>query len=261
VRRRMRLIAIALLLRAVQVGGQQVAGSAARQGRILTRRPPPPARRPLLADQVGLRTLNVDTARTAMLYVPAGYRADRPVPLVVMLHGAGGNPRRVLTYVMALADSTGVMLLAPQSAGTTWDVIRGRYGPDVAFIDRALAHVFAHYAVDTTRLAIGGFSDGATYALSLGITNGDLITHVIAFSPGFMVPAAERGAPRLFVSHGTKDQVLSIDACSRQIVRRVRDAGYDVLYREFDGGHTVPSAIAREAFTWLKDGKSTRSSQ
>jgi phospholipase/carboxylesterase len=31
----------------------------------------------------------------------------------------------------------------------------------------------------------------------------------------------------------------------------VRDAGYDVRYREFDGGHTVPPAIAREAFAWL----------
>jgi phospholipase/carboxylesterase len=114
-----------------------------------------------------------------------------------------------------------------------------------------LTHVFANYAVDTMRLAVGGFSDGATYALSLGITNGDLFTHVIAFSPGFMVPAAQRGAPRLFVSHGTKDRILSIDACSRRIVRRVREGGYDVRYREFDGGHTVPPAVAREAFDWL----------
>jgi phospholipase/carboxylesterase len=152
---------------------------------------------------------------------------------------------------MPFADTAGVILLAPQSAGMTWDVVRGHYGPDVVLIDRALAHVFAHYAVDTTRLAIGGFSDGATYALSLGITNGDLFTHVIAFSPGFMVPVARRGAPRLFVSHGTKDQILSIDACSRRIVRRVRDGGYDVTYREFEGGHTVPPTIAREALAWL----------
>jgi predicted esterase len=249
--RSMGALAIALLLSTARIEAQQTAGSAAVQGRVLARRPLPAATRPLPADSVGLRTLDVDAAGTAMLYIPAGYRADRPAPIVVMLHGAAGNPRRVLSYVMSLADSTGVLLLAPQSAGTTWDVIRGRYGPDVAFIDRALAHVFARYAVDTTRVAIGGFSDGATYALSLGITNGDVFTHVIAFSPGFMAPAAQRGAPRLFVSHGTKDQVLSIDACSREIVRRVRDGGYDVRYREFDGGHTVPPNIAREAFDWL----------
>jgi phospholipase/carboxylesterase len=170
---------------------------------------------------------------------------------MVVLHGAGGNPRRVLNYVMPLADSAGVILLAPQSAGITWDAVRGRYGPDVAFIDRALAYVLTHFSVDTTRLAIGGFSDGATYGLSLGITNGDLFTHVIAFSPGFMVPSGQRGEPRVYVSHGRKDQILSIDASSRRIVPRVRDGGYDVTYREFNGGHTVPPAIAREALVWL----------
>lgn len=251
-----RLAAIGLLLGVGETGAQQVLSSAATQGRILVRRPSLTALRP--ESPTGLHTLGVDTARMALLFVPRGYRADRPAPLVVMLHGAGGNPRRVLNYVMALADSTGVLLLAPQSAGTTWDVIRGRYGLDVAFIDRALSHVLAHYAVDTTRLAIGGFSDGATYALSLGITNGDVFTHVIAFSPGFMVPAAQRGEPRLFVSHGTEDRVLSIDACSRQIVRRVRDAGYEVAYREFEGGHTVPPSIAREAFAWLTDVQAGR---
>jgi phospholipase/carboxylesterase len=159
---------------------------------------------------------------------------------------------------MSLADSAGAILAAPKSLGLTWDVIRGRYGPDVALIDRALSEVLASYAVDTTRIAIGGFSDGATYALSVGITNGDLFTHVIAFSPGFMVPAAQRGEPQLFVSHGTQDRVLSIDACSRQIVRRVRDAGYDVRYREFEGGHTVPAVVAREALVWLVGERKAR---
>jgi predicted esterase len=253
--RQVRVVAVALLLGATGTSAQQVAGATG-QGRLAARRVAPSATRHVAS--AGLHTLSVDPERTALVFVPASYRADRPAPLVVMLHGAGGSPRRVLNFVTTLADSMGVILLAPQSAGMTWDVIRGRYGLDVAFIDRALSQVFAQYAVDTARLAIGGFSDGATYALSLGITNGDLFTHVIAFSPGFMVPAGQRGEPRLFVSHGTQDQVLSIDACSRQIVRRVRDAGYDVLYREFAGGHTVPPAIAREAFAWLTEGLNAR---
>jgi predicted esterase len=96
---------------------------------------------------------------------------------------------------MSLADEAGLVLLAPESRGTTWDVLRGGYGPDVAFIDRALEQTFGRYAVDPRRLAVGGFSDGASYALSLGITNGDLFGHVLAFSPGFMAPGG-RGAGR-----------------------------------------------------------------
>jgi predicted esterase len=235
---------------------QQTAVPATAQGRLLTRRSEPSTPRP---HPPGLRPLDVDTSRTVLIYVPASYRADRPAPLLVMLHGAGGHPQRGLTWVLPLADSAGLILVAPKSLGMTWDVVRGRYGPDVALIDRAVAHVLANYAVDTTRVAIGGFSDGATYALSVGITNGDLFSHVVAFSPGFMVPAAQRGEPRLFVSHGTKDQILSIDACSRQIVRRARDAGYEVLYREFDGGHTVPPDIARSAVAWLTGARTARS--
>ena len=119
-------------------------------------------------------------------------------------------------------------------------------------IDRALEHVFSRYAVDLERLAIGGFSDGASYALSLGITNGDLFTHAIAFSPGFMAPAGQSGSPRIFVSHGTRDNVLPIDSCSRRIVPQLERAGYDVLYREFEGGHTISPEIALEAVGWFR---------
>jgi phospholipase/carboxylesterase len=52
------------------------------------------------------------------------------------------------------------------------------------------------------------------------------------------------------VSHGIDDRVLPIDPCSRRLVPALRNSGYDVDYREFDGGHTVPpemvtAAIAR----------------
>ena len=100
-------------------------------------------------------------------------------------------------------------------------------------------------------MAVGGFSDGASYALSLGITNGDLFTHVMAFSPGFMAPAGQMGSPRIFVSHGTRDGVLPIDRCSRRIVPELEHGGYDVRYREFAGGHTISNEIALEAVGWF----------
>jgi len=82
--------------------------------------------------------------------------------------------------------------------------------------------------VDPKHLALGGFSDGASYALSLGMTNGDLFTALMAFSPGFSRPAANRGKPRIFVAHGRQDQILAIDATSRPIVRSLKKDGYDV---------------------------------
>lgn len=201
----------------------------------------------------GLHRLGLAPGRDGYLYVPPSYRADHPAPLVLMLHGAGGDARGGLLPFQPLADEAGILLLAPDSRDTrTWDVIvQGGYGPDVEFIDRALAHTFARHAVDPQRLAVEGFSDGASYALSLGITNGSLFTHVVAFSPGYMVPAAQEGAPRIYISHGRRDQILSIDACSRRLVPRLQNAGYDVRYHEFDGGHTVPREIAYDALAWF----------
>ena len=164
-----------------------------------------------------------------------------------------GRTRDGLARLRGQADEAGLILLAPGSRGPTWDLIlnRGRYGPDVAAIDRALGHAFSRCAVDPERLGVGGYSDGASYALSLGLAKGDLFSHMLAFSPGFLAPTGQRGSPRIFVSHGTRDGWLPIDACSRRIVPRLERAGYEVRYREFDGGHVVPPDVAREAASWF----------
>lgn len=212
------------------------------------------------ANATGLQPLGYDPARDSYLYVPDGYRPDRPAPAVLLLHGAGGHANHGLSLMRDLADAHGLVLIAPASRKGTWDVIAGGYGPDVVLIDRALATAFERYSVDPARLAIGGFSDGASYALSLGITNGDLFTHVLAFSPGFAAPADQHGAPAIYISHGTDDAVLPIDACSRVLAPRLQRAGYRVRYREFTGGHVIPPEIAREAVDWWFDGATGASS-
>jgi phospholipase/carboxylesterase len=199
----------------------------------------------------GLERLRVDRGAGGLLYVPAGVGPGLPTPLVLLLHGAGAAAQHGLDLLIGQADDAGLILLAPSSQGGTWDLVLGGYGPDVALIDRMLAEVFQRLPVDLTRLAVGGFSDGASYAISLGLTNGDLFSHVLAFSPGFAAPAQRRGRPRLFVSHGTRDRLLPIHACSRRLVPGLRQAGYQVRYREFEGGHTIPAAVARDAVAWF----------
>jgi predicted esterase len=148
-------------------------------------------------------------------------------------------------------EAQGTIQLAPASAAFSWDVVIADFGADVTRIDDALRRVFECYPIDPRRIGIGGFSDGASYALSVGLTNGDLFTHIIAFSPGFAAPTSCRGAPRVFIAHGTGDTVLPIDACSRRIVARLRDRGLDLRYQEFDGGHLVPLQVAAEAVRWF----------
>lgn len=193
-------------------------------------------------------------AQAAALYVPPG--ADREsLRLVVMLHGAGGVARSAVSILREEADHHRLLLLAPKSTAATWDVIAGGYGPDVQMLDRLLTEVAAMYPL--RGYTIGGFSDGASYALSLGLTNGDVFDSVIAFSPGFQAAELMNGRPRFFVSHGTEDRVLPIDRCSRRIVPALEKTGYHVTYHEFGGGHAVPVAMQRRAVEWLDEAASS----
>jgi len=198
--------------------------------------PLPPGMHPLGGDRGG------------MLRVPAA-APPGPLPLIVMLHGATGTAERALRRIAPIADAA--LVLLPESLGRSWDVLEGGYGPDVERIDAALGQVFAAWPVDPQRCAVAGFSDGASYALSLALMNGDLFTHCLAFSPGFAAPLRMAGRPRLFLSHGTADAVLPIDACSRRLVPKLRQSGYAVIYREFAGGHEVPEDIAVTALAFL----------
>ena len=204
-------------------------------------RPPPP----------GESALGLGSGRDGLLYVPRGYDPGRPSPLAVMLHGAGRDAQRMRS-TFPLADELGLVIVAPDSRGGTWDAIEGRIGPDVAFIDAALRSVFAHVRVNPAHLALAGFSDGASYALGLGLANGDLFSHVIAYSPGFINVRRAVGNPAIFISHGTSDNILPIETTSRRFVPKLKEGGYDVHYREFAGGHMVPPDVSREAFEWFR---------
>jgi phospholipase/carboxylesterase len=211
------------------------------------------AARPLAAAQTTLASGPLGLGRSGrdgVIQMPSA-PVEGKLPLLVLLHGATQNGAGLLRRIGPAADQAGIAVFAPDSRGTTWDAIGGRFGADLVFLNRALEHVFERLAVDPARLTIGGFSDGASYALSLGLANGDLFPRIVAFSPGFVVPVVPQGRPRFYMSHGTADQILPIDRCSRVIVPQLRSRGYDVTYREFEGGHQMPTEIVTEAMRWI----------
>jgi phospholipase/carboxylesterase len=198
----------------------------------------------------GLHPLDVGVRRDGALYLPPGYRPDRAVPLVLLLHGAGGSGAAIVRRFRPYADELDIAFVAPDSRGPTWNSV-GRFGADVAFVDKALRTAFLRCNTAPDRLYIAGFSDGASYSLSLGLTNGDLFPRIAAFSPGYMDPAEPHAKPEIFIAHGTRDDILPIDASSRRLVPQLRRDGYVVEYREFDGVHETPAEICRAAFQWL----------
>lgn len=204
----------------------------------------PPTREPLTP---GRRALGLFDTRDATLIVPRGVDPARPTPLMVLFHGGGGSAEKILPMMEGQALSRGFLLLAPQSLFPTWDIVIGGNGPDRERLDVALAEVSSRFLLDPFRLAFAGHSDGGSYTLSLGLTNGDVVSHMIVSSAGFMSIQMQVGAPKIFLSHGRADEQIPIGRSAHVHVAKLRGAGYDVSYVEHDGPHAWRPEIADQA--------------
>ena len=215
-------------------------------GRLTARR-----RTGVQTSQTGEIKLGLDRERDAILQIPKN-ASQSPLPLFVMLHGATQSAEDMFWYLGSTHEEAGVAVLAPNSRDTTWDAMHGgNFGEDVEYLNRALERAFETANIDPARVSVGGFSDGASYALSLGLINGDFFNSIIAFSPGFVINGELHGQPHIYISHGTHDHILPIDRCGRRIAAGLKSYGYDVTFREFDGDHEIPADIAREGLSFV----------
>lgn len=203
-----------------------------------------PSMAPLKA---GKHDLGLFDQRDAVLVVPETVDPRAPTPLMVLFHGGGGSAEKILPMMEAHAHARGFLLLAPQSLFPTWDIVIAGNGPDRERLDAALAEVGSRFMLDPQRLAFAGHSDGGSYTLSLGPTNGHFVTHMIVSSAGFMSIHMQSGAPRVFMSHGTQDEQIPIDRSGRVHSAKLSEAGYDVTYVEYDGPHAWQPEVARKA--------------
>lgn len=194
----------------------------------------------------GMHRLDVGDAGEALLYVPEGLD-DRPAPLFVALAGAGGDATGTIADLRA--DARSYLLLAPSPHEHTWDVIQSEWGPDVELLDTAMAEVLMTMPIDRESVTVAGFSDGATYALALGLADGDLFTGTAAAAPGPLLEVPALGEPRVFIAHGRHDDIEPVDS-SRGNAETLRDEGYEVEYLEFDGGHEMPPTVGERLGQW-----------
>lgn len=188
--------------------------------------------------------------RYALLYVPTGFDPHKPTPLMMFLHGTGGKATYVIQGWKDQAEKRGFILLAPESEVPTWHLHQLPAGDDAVLFDRALAYVFARATIDPRHLVMAGKSDGASTAMSVGLANGDLFSHVMMFSGGSVYGNKGVGRPRLFISHGHQDDILPFDN-AQKIAELLRALGYDVTFRDFKGGHVIPEDVANDALAWF----------
>lgn len=209
---------------------------------------------PIYIAPSGLSKLGFSTFSNGILYVPESYSPEKAMPLVLALHGASGSSNNWIKYYNfhEFAEQKGFIFAAVDSKYYTWDLILGGYGNDVSSINNALQYTFLHCKIDPDHIALCGFSDGATYTLSLGISNGEIFTHLMAFSPGFVtITEPLAGKPKIFIAHGDNDHDLPVEGSRDIIVPNFIDMGYDVTYYEFRGGHQMKAPVSNMALDWF----------
>lgn len=250
-----RYFSTVLTLASLVLGFASPSAAATRSGQLET---PLPAIAPSAPET---RNGVIPLAGGAYAYLPAGPAKSRP--LLVVLHGAGGEPANVLEAFRAQADTNGIVLLIPRSIKGTWDMVEDlksrlgaemnvqpRYGKDLEALDASLADLFSKIAIDANHVGIAGFSDGASYALSVGTANPQLFTTVMALSPGHSFTKKYDKTQRIFISHGEQDQVLPFTN-ARAIASRLRSRGMTVQFEAFQGRHEVPAAVREKAIAFF----------
>ncbi|MCL6741961.1 hypothetical protein LZ518_12560 [Sphingomonas sp. RB56-2] len=207
------------------------------------------------ADKAGVQTIG----EGAYFYRPAGGPGGRR-PLLLLLHGAGMSASGFIEGARAEADRCGCLLLSVQSKGPTWDTVRmvrrasldgvsdvyRLFGADTDRIEAALSTALGASDADARSVLLVGFSDGASFALSLGLANRSIFRGIVAIAPGLYVEPSPTGSKqRLFIAHSPADRVLPFERTRNDIVAPLKRAGFDLRFRSFEGGHAVvPSVLA-----------------
>jgi polyhydroxybutyrate depolymerase len=157
--------------------------------------------------------------RTYEIHLPPNYDSKTPLPIVINMHGGGGNAtaHRKQTQMDAASDRYGFIVAYPEgTAGLghfyTWNAglccgysVKWKID-DVGFISKMLDEIEQKYAVDARRVYATGMSNGAMLAYRLACELPNRITAIcgVATTMGVDGPAPTRPIPLLQI-HGLKD--------------------------------------------------------
>ena len=124
--------------------------------------------------------------RTYVLAVPDGYSAQAPLPLVFVLHGSGGSAQsaRTQTDLEKVAGGRAIFVY-PDGLSGGWDLdTETSQNRDVGLFDAILLTAHNALCIDSRRVFVTGFSNGAYMANQLGCRRGDRIRGLVTHAGG-----------------------------------------------------------------------------
>jgi poly(3-hydroxybutyrate) depolymerase len=191
---------------------------------------------------------------TYYVYVPPSYDGRRTLPAVLLLHGGGGNGLDSISAWRQLAETNGILLIAPTlPTGPALE-------PKVhELLHTILASAMQQRKIDFRRIYLFGHSMGGVFGFDAALLDSETYAaaavHAAAIDPEYdwIIKRAKRKLP-IAIYVGDHDQFFSLDR-----TRRTRDvlaaAGFDVHYLEIphhDHNYaTVAGEVNRDAWTFF----------
>jgi hypothetical protein len=195
-----------------------------------------------------------------VLLTPEPYDPNLQYPLFTIFHGAGRQDELLAKASRGQPNERQAFFFIPRSIAPTWDLIVDGPAVDVEFLEFAWDLIYRRYAIDPAQRCLIGYSDGASYALSMALSNPGYFAAAMVWAAGFVLLDRngydQQGQKaRLYLEYGTHDQLFSFEEIALPMRDNLERAGHDVTFSVDEGGRHMPSgSFQREALDWYFEG-------
>lgn len=157
--------------------------------------------------------------RTYLLHIPASFNGNKAVPLVIVLHGGGGNASKTVetTGFSKKSDEAGFIVVYPNGTGRLKKILTWNAGnccgyalehnvDDVGFIRELINHLEKELKIDGRRIYATGISNGGMMAYRLACELSDKIAAIAPVAGAFNIERTPENPVSVIIFHGTGDQ-------------------------------------------------------
>ena len=148
--------------------------------------------------------------RSYHVKLPDGWDGETPMPVLLHFHGWGRQGDLIVKHdrIVSATRKRGVLLLAPNGRGRTWDFWRAG-SADVGFAADVIEDAAKRFPIDRAQIFISGYSYGSAMAWRYACDNGDEITALLAISGSLpQTETCAQGPRDVRHVHGFKDTVM-----------------------------------------------------
>ena len=194
-------------------------------------------------------------------------------PLLLLLHGYGSNEEDLFSFATELPEEYFVISArAPHDmmyGSYAWyainfdadenkfsDIVQAQQSRDI--ITNFIDELVSNYPIDSKNVTLIGFSQGTILSYAVALSYPEKVQRLVAMSGYLNTEIAIDGYKnsdfsnlKIFVSHGTVDQVIPIE-WARKSIPVIESLGIPVVYKEYPVGHGVAPQNFFDFKNWLQ---------